>query len=44
MKDLQLLKIKNCPRSIRNREEWRIIVEKVKTFTNEVVIPNEEEA
>jgi hypothetical protein len=32
MKDVQLLKIKNWTKSIQNREEWRRIVEKVKTF------------
>jgi hypothetical protein len=32
MKDLQLMKIKNWTRNSQNREEWRRIVEKVKTF------------
>jgi hypothetical protein len=32
MEDLQLPKIKNWAKSIQNREEWRRIVEKVKTF------------
>jgi hypothetical protein len=32
MKDLKLLKIKNWSKFIRNRGEWRRILEKVKTF------------
>jgi hypothetical protein len=32
MKDFHLLKIKNWTKSIRNKEKWRRIVEKVKTL------------
>jgi hypothetical protein len=32
MNDLKLLKIKNWTKFIQNREEWRRIVVKVKTF------------
>jgi hypothetical protein len=32
MKDLMLFRIKDCTNCIQNREDWRRIVEKVKTF------------
>jgi hypothetical protein len=40
---MKKLKIKNWTSCIRDRNKWKLYVEKAKTFKNEVVVPEEEE-